>query len=160
MTVGNKLKAAATLASLGLLLAVVSCAASYSQIPAIAPFRPLPIDVPEVWATNAIIPGQDASTNTGDQTTKPMGAKVSTLNGCLSGPDKDGTYVLRSRQHRDGVQVLGGDDLKADSGSKVKLTGQWEAAVSGQTDANTSTAMRRFQVTQVEVLAEGCELAQ
>jgi hypothetical protein len=53
------------------------------------------------------------------------------------------------------VQILGPDNLKNDAGSKVKLTGQWQAAQSQSQDANT-TEMRRFQVTDVEVVAGKC----
>ena len=34
--------------------------------------------------------------------------------------------MVRNMAHRTGVQVVGPDDLKNDSGSKVKLTGQWQ----------------------------------
>ena len=57
--------------------------------------------------------------------------------------------------NRTGVQILGPDNLKNDSGSKVKLTGQWQPAQSPAQDKNT-TAMRRFQVTDVEVVAQTC----
>ena len=80
--------------------------------------------------------------------TKPAGAKGSSLIGCLSGPDKDGKYVLRSMQHRTGVH-LGPDNLKDDSGSKVKLTGSWVAADQSQQGKEG----RRFQASEVEVMA-------
>ncbi len=86
--------------------------------------------------------------------TKPAGAKGSSLIGCLSGPDKDGKYVLRSMQHRTGVQVLGPDNLKDDSGSKVKLTGSWVAADQSQQGKEA----RRFQASEVEVMATKCEV--
>ena len=57
--------------------------------------------------------------------------------------------------YRTGVQVLGPDNLKNDSGSKVKLTGQWQPAQSPSQDKNT-TEMRRFQVTDVEVVGTTC----
>ena len=102
---------------------------------------------------NAAGAAQDTSRTAGDQITKPAGAKESTVIGCLSGPDKDGKYTLRSMTYRSGVQVLGPGDLKNDSGSKVKLTGKWEAPQ--QTEG--STRMRRFQVTEVEVMAQNCQ---
>ncbi len=68
--------------------------------------------------------------------------------------------------HRTGVEVLGSDDLKKDSGSKVKLTGNWQtpqpgaaAAASQDKSQDRSKAapeMRRFQVTDVEVMAKTC----
>lgn len=105
--------------------------------------------------SNAASATKDTSGTTGDQITKPAAAKGSTLIGCLAGPDKDGKFVLRNMSYRTGVQVLGPDNLKSDAGSKVKLTGQWQPAQSPSQDTNT-TEMRRFQVTDVEVVAGNC----
>lgn len=112
-------------------------------------------NTPAQKQSNAASATQDNSATTGDQITKPAAAKESTLIGCLAGPDKDGKFTLRNMNYRTGVEVLGPDNLKNDSGSKVKLTGQWQAAQPPSQDANT-TAMRRFQVTDVEVEAGNC----
>lgn len=128
------------------------CCVVWAQDPAIAPLETLPVNPPEKHADAS----QDTSATSGDQITKPAGAKGSTLIGCLSGPDKEGKYTLRSMHFRTGVQILGGDDLKNDAGSKVKLTGQWETPTSPEKDANSSTTIRRFQSTQVEVLGQKC----
>jgi|SRR5579871_3215447 len=151
------------------ILALVSCGAGRSLIPAIAPVRVLPVGPPIAQQGNAGSAAKDNSGTTGDQITNPPGAKGSTLIGCLSGPDKDGKYRLRSMSHRTGVEVLGsGDELKSDSGTKVKLTGKWEAPQSdaaAQDKTNTTSAektkptqMRRFQVTDVEVMAKTCSV--
>jgi hypothetical protein len=118
---------------------------------------------------NAASATKDNSGTTGDQITNPPGAKGSTLIGCLSGPDKDGKYTLRSMTYRTGVEVLGGgDELKNDSGTKVKLTGKWEApqadaatqekANHAASDKSKPAEMRRFQVTDVEVMAKTCSV--
>jgi len=126
------------------------------MIPAIAPLRVLPVDVPYApQQDNAASATKDNSATTGDQITPPGGAKGSTLIGCLSGPDKDGKYVLRSMSHRTGVQVLGPEDLKKDSGAKVKLTGKWEAPLPSE-QGSIASEMRRFQVTDVEVMSKTC----
>jgi hypothetical protein len=104
---------------------------------------------------NAASATKDNSGISGDQVTKPAGAKGSTLIGCLSGPNADGNYVLTSMQHRTGVQVLGPDDLKKDSGSKVKLTGIWEGGP--EQLQGKAKATRRFQVTAVEVMSPHCK---
>ena len=105
---------------------------------------------------NAAQANKDTSATTGDQITKPPAAKGSTLIGCLSGPDKDGKFVLHNMSNRSGVEILGPSSLKDDAGSKVKLTGQWQAAQSQSQDKN-ATEMRRFQVTDVEVMAAKCK---
>src|SRR5271166_5352689 len=157
------------------ILGLISCGANRSLIPAIAPLRVLPVGPPERQQQgNAASATKDNSATSGDQITKPAGAKGSTLIGCLSGPDKEGKYTLRSMNHRTGVEVLGPDDLKNDSGAKVKLTGAWltpeklpdntpaspsknkTTPASGKPEAPTE--ILRFQVTDVEVMAKTCSV--
>lgn len=133
-----------------------ACLWCVAQEPATTPTTPPPTgNTPLQQLNNAASATKDNSGTTGDQITKPPAAKGSTLIGCLAGPDKQGKFVLRNMSYRTGVQILGPDDLKNNSGSKVKLTGQWEAAQPPSQDKNT-TEMRRFQVTDVEVVASTC----
>lgn len=111
---------------------------------------------PAQQQSNASSANKDTSATSGDQITKPTGARGSTLIGCLEGPDKDGKYQVRNMAHRYGVQVLGSDDLKTDSGSKVKLTGQWQPLPESEQD-KTSRETHRFQAADVEVLAQTCK---
>ena len=150
------------------ILALVSCGANRSLIPAIAPLRVLPVGPPERQQQsdaaqqqgNASSATKDNSATSGDQITKPTGAQGSTLIGCLAGPDKEGKYTLRSMNHRTGVEVVGPDDLKNDSGAKVKLTGNWQSpqAAASQPQSSGPPQMRRFQVTDVEVMAKTCRV--
>jgi hypothetical protein len=114
-----------------------------------------PATTPAEQQKNEASATQDNSGISGDQVSKPAGAKGATVIGCLSGPDKDGKYELRSMQHRTGVQVLGPDDLKNDSGSKVKLTGSWEA-LPQQARPTKGKEARRFQATAIVVLSPHC----
>ncbi len=98
---------------------------------------------------------QDSSTTSGDKT-QPNEAKGTSLIGCLSGPDSYGKYTLRSMSHRTGVEVIGSDELKDDSGSKVKLTGSWKPG-DQPPDAAKGKESRKFQATQIEVLADKCQ---
>lgn len=131
-----------------------ACLLCAAQEPASTTTPPPTGNTPLQQQNNANSATKDNSATSGDQITKPA-AKGSTLIGCLAGPDKQGKFVLRNMSYRMGVQILGSDDLKNNSGSKVKLTGQWEAAQSPAQDKNT-TEMRRFQVTDVEVVASTC----
>jgi hypothetical protein len=140
------------------ILVLAFCLSAPAQDPAIAPLRPLPTTPAQ--QDNAASGNRDTS---GDQITKPAGAKGSTLIGCLAGPDKDGKFMLRNMTHRFGVQVIGPNDLKNDSGSKVKLTGQWqplpqsqEPVASPQPGDKKPVETHRFQATDVEVLAQKC----
>src|SRR5271165_912962 len=143
------------------ILALISCGANRSLIAAIAPLRVLPVGPPERQQQgNAASATKDNSATSGDQITKPAGAKGSTLIGCLSGPDKEGKYTLRSMNHRTGVEVVGPDDLKKNSGAKVKLTGNWQSpqATPVQPQSSGPAAAQRFQVTDVEVMAKTCSM--
>src|SRR5664279_5283129 len=139
-----------------LTLATAISIPALTQEPAATPQNsPPPGNTPVEQQKNAASATKDNSGISGDQVTKPAGAKGTTLIGCLSGPNAEGKYVLTSMQHRTGVQLLGPDDLKNESGSKVKLTGSWETSPQQQPHANAKEA-RRFQTTAVEVLAQHC----
>jgi hypothetical protein len=88
-------------------------------------------------------------------TQAPSTAKGTTLIGCLSGPDADNFYTLTSMQHRTGVEVVGGDELKKGAGAKVKLTGSWEPLPGSE--GKKGDATRRFKATEVAVLEEKCQ---
>jgi len=82
-------------------------------------------------------------------------AKGTVLIGCLAGPDADDLYTLTSMQHRMGVEVVGGDELQTGAGTKVKLTGSWEA-LPGAT-GKKGDATRRFKATEMTVIEEKCQ---
>lgn len=98
---------------------------------------------------NAASAQKDTSGASGDQVTKPAGAKSKTVIGCLAGPDGDGHYTLNSMRFRSGVQVLGPDNLSSAAGQKVKLTGDWVSD-------GASHEQRRFQATRFDVMADKC----
>jgi len=81
-----------------------------------------------------------------------------TVTGCLSGPDGDNQYTLTSMQYRAGVAVTGGEELKSAAGSKVKLTGSWEALPGSE--GKTGDASKRFKTTAVAVMDEKCQAPQ
>ncbi len=124
-----------------LMLATAISISALTQEPATTPQNSSPPgNTPAEQQKNAASATKDNSGISGDQVTKPAGAKGTTLIGCLNGPNAEGKYVLTSMQHRTGVQVLGPDDLKNDSGSKVKLTGSWEANPQQQPQAKPKEA--------------------
>ena len=106
------------------------------------------------------VPAVPQSTETAAQTAADQAAKPAehkdntTIIGCLSGPDTNGKYTLRSMTYRYGVEVFGDDDLKTGSGDKVKLTGSWKP---GDQPPVKGRETRKFKVSDVEVLAEKCQ---
>ena len=106
----------------------------------------------QVFAQNTDTTNQTA---TADQAAKPAEHKDSTnIIGCLSGPDTNGKYTLRSMSYRTGIEVFGPVDLKTDSGDKVKLTGSWKP---GDQPPIKGKETRKFRVSEVEVVAQKCE---
>jgi len=82
-------------------------------------------------------------------------SKNTTIIGCLAGPDADDLYTLKSMQHRTGVEVVGGNELKKGAGAKVKLTGSWQTLPGSA--GKKGDATRRFKATEVDVLEEKCQ---
>src|SRR5271169_5148951 len=89
-------------------------------------------------------------------TTPAPPAKGTTLIGCLAGPDTDDHFTLTSMQHRLGVEVVGGEELKNGAGSKVKLTGSWEVLPGWEGKKGDSA--RLFKATAVSVMEEKCQV--
>ena len=87
--------------------------------------------------------------------TPPSASKGTTLIGCLAGPDADDHYTLTSMQHRMGVEVVGGEELKSGAGAKVKLTGSWEPLPGSE--GKKGDAARRFKASEVSVMEERCQ---
>ena len=81
-------------------------------------------------------------------------SKGTTLIGCLAGPDANDHYTLTSMEHRTGVEVVGGDELKTGAGAKVKLTGSWEPLPGAQ--GQKGDASRQFKATAMNVVEERC----
>src|SRR5215469_9609773 len=59
-----------------------------------------PSTSPTQQQSNAASANKDTSATSGDQITKPAGAKGATLIGCLEGPGTDGKYMVRNMAHR------------------------------------------------------------
>lgn len=101
----------------------------------------------------AIVLGWSGSAQ--DTATQGTAAKGSTVTGCLAGPDADDQYLLTSMQHRLGVEVVGGEELKKGAGAKVKLTGSWESLPGSE--GKKGDAARRFKATEMTVMEEKCQ---
>src|SRR6516164_9640137 len=107
------------------------------------------------WTLSSLCCAQDQAASDKPATQTDKGT---TLIGCLAGPDSDDHYKLTSMQHRLGVDVVGGDELKQDAGAKVKLTGTWEPMPG--VSAKKSDATQRLNAKQVTVLEEKCQAPQ
>jgi hypothetical protein len=92
------------------------------------------------------------------------GAGGAMLTGCLSGPNDEGAYELKSGKKE--VEVGGLDDLSKHVGHKVRLHGAWaksgaeigekENAASEAKEGKEEKGERHFKVTSIDHLSDTC----
>jgi hypothetical protein len=108
-----------------------------------------------------------AQTGAGDQATdkkaasKKGAAGSATLTGCLSGPNDEGVYELKSGKKE--VEVGGLDDLSKHVGHKVSLHGSWAKTGSdiGEKESSESKGKeekgeRHFKVASINHISDTC----
>jgi hypothetical protein len=89
------------------------------------------------------------------------GAGGATLTGCLSGPNDEGVYELKSGKKE--VEVGGLDDLTKHVGHKVRLHGSWTKNGSdiGEKESSESKGKeekgeRHFKVASIDHISDTC----
>jgi hypothetical protein len=110
-----------------------------------------------------------AQTGAGNEATKKASPKKgatgsATLTGCLSGPNDEGAYELKSGKRE--VEVGGLDDLSKHVGHKVRLHGAWSksSAEIGEKENGGSEAKegkeekgeRHFKVASIDHISDTC----
>ena len=97
-----------------------------------------------------------------------MSSSHTTVTGCLSGPNDEGAYVLKSNKGRS-FEVGGNDQLKQHVGHTVRLTGSWvkSGAEIGENESaekneksegseHHGVAERHFKVTDIQHISDSC----
>lgn len=122
-----------------------------------------------VFAITFLSAAQTASTSSSGQATEKKAAPKkggggSMLTGCLSGPNSEGAYELKSGKKE--VEVGGLDDLSKHVGHKVRLHGAWAKSGSeiGEKESSESEAKegkeekgeRHFKVASIDHLSDTC----
>ena len=96
-----------------------------------------------------------------------MKEKSMTMVGCVS--EKDGKYMLMNKQHPDGMELMGSEDLKPHVGHKVKVTGMMENGSmmnGGMKSDNMSGGkmmkhgMIAMNVTSMKMMSDQCNMNQ
>jgi hypothetical protein len=111
-----------------------------------------------------------AQTGAGDEAAqkkappKKGAAGSATLTGCLSGPNDEGAYELKSGKRE--VEVGGLDDLSKHVGHKVRLHGAWaksgaeigekENAASEAKEGKEEKGERHFKVASIDHISDTC----
>ncbi len=94
--------------------------------------------------------------------------RETTLKGCLSGPNAEGAYVLKTARGH-GFEVGGNDQLKSHVGHEVKLTGTWvksgsdigenesaEKNEKSEAGEHHGVAERHFKVSDIQHVSDTC----
>ena len=94
--------------------------------------------------------------------------KETTVKGCLSGPNTEGAYVLKTAKGH-AFEVGGNDQLKSHVGHEVKLTGTWvksgsqigenesaEKNEKSEASEHRGVAERHFKVSDIQHIADTC----
>jgi hypothetical protein len=89
-----------------------------------------------------------------------------TLTGCLTGPNDEGAYVLKTKSSKKEIEVGGSDELSKHVNNEVKLHGSWAKSGSdigekeGAEKSEKSEANEKhFKVTSIDHLADTCKAA-
>lgn len=95
--------------------------------------------------------------------------KETTVKGCLSGPNTEGAYVLKTAKGH-AFEVGGNDQLKSHVGHEVKLTGTWvksgsaigenesaEKNEKSESAEHHGVAERHFKVSDIQHIADSCQ---
>ena len=102
------------------------------------------------------------------QESSSMAKKESSVKGCLSGPNTEGAYILKTAKGH-AFEVGGNDQLKSHVGHEVKLTGTWvksgseigenesaEKNEKSESAEHHGVAERHFKVSDIQHIADSC----
>lgn len=102
------------------------------------------------------------------QESSSMAKKETSVKGCLSGPNSEGAYILKTAKGH-AFEVGGNDQLKSHVGHEVKLTGTWVKSGSeiGENESaeknekseaaeHHGVAERHFKVSDIQHIADTC----
>jgi sensor histidine kinase regulating citrate/malate metabolism len=100
-----------------------------------------------------------------------MSGKSMSMTGCIA--EKDGKYMMMSKEHPDGVQLMSSEDMKAHVGHKMKVTGTMSKmdAMSGdamKSDDNMSgddkmkhddMSKMGMKVSSMKMMSDQCDMS-
>lgn len=102
------------------------------------------------------------------QESSSTATKGTSVRGCLSGPNTEGAYVLKTAKGH-AFEVGGNDQLKSHVGHEVKLTGTWvksgsqigenesaEKNEKSEASEHRGVAERHFKVSDIQHIADTC----
>ena len=119
--------------------------------------------------TGSTSKGQTSSTSKSQTSGTKKKSTGTTLTGCLTGPNDEGAYVLKTKSSKKGIEVGGSDELSKHVNNEVKLHGSWaksgsevgekEGAEAKGEKGEKESAEKHFKVTSIDHIADTCPAA-
>ncbi len=81
-----------------------------------------------------------------------------TMTGCIA--EKDGMYVMTSKNHPEGVQLMASDDMKPHVGHTMKVSGMMmktDNSPAAATTGSAPTSMHKLKVSKMDMVSDHCE---
>ena len=92
-----------------------------------------------------------------------MSGKKMSMTGCVS--EKDGKYMLMTKKHPDGIQLMNSDDLKPHVGHEIMVMGTMQKMdASGGSNSSMSSGdqkgkgMMQMNVSSMKMVSETCSM--
>lgn len=79
-----------------------------------------------------------STTQTSDHNDQMTNGKAKTMEGCVQ--ERDGNYFLTTKKHKQGIELMGSDDVKNDVGHKVSVTGTMAMNDNAMNEHHSSTS--------------------
>jgi hypothetical protein len=115
--------------------------------------------------TSSASKGQTSTSKSQTSGTQKKGT-ATTLTGCLTGPNDEGVYVLKTKSSKHEIEVGGSDELSKHVNNEVKLHGSWAKSGSdiGEKEGAEKSEKgeaneKHFKVTSIDHIADTCPAA-
>lgn len=120
------------------------------------------------FGVGAFAQDQSGTSSSSQSQSGTMSSSHPSVTGCLSGPNDEGAYVLKSNKGRS-FEVGGNDQLKQHVGHTVRLTGSWvksgseigenesaEKSEKGEGAEHRGVEERHFKVADIQHISDSC----
>jgi hypothetical protein len=86
-------------------------------------------------------------------------AKKMSMTGCVA--EKDGKYMLMTKKHPDGIQLMSSEDLKPHVGHEIMVMGtmqKMDSSGGSMSNDSMSKGMMQMNVTSMKMVSETCSM--
>jgi hypothetical protein len=94
-----------------------------------------------------------------DSSVQNGSAKKMSMTGCVA--EKDGKYMLMTKKHPDGIQLMSSEDLKPHVGHEIMVTGtmqKMDSSGGSMSNDSMSKGMMQMNVATMKMVSETCSM--